>query len=240
MSRRLSDLLAAERHYLGVHESPAGSNRTSVGVEFGWNGVSWCAETQVVALRRAGFTEVPKNASAWGLGAALCNLRGWKKIAPANLKRGDIVVYTFSHIGFCETRTGSTTITAIEGNHNNACMRVPRSINLVKYGVRPPFAAGAVVASPKPPVVMPKPTPKPNLESLARLHYPKVVVVKGSSLRSSVRSIQAALNKKDKAKLTVDGVFGSNTETAVKEFQHKNHLTDDGKVGPATWTKLFA
>lgn len=37
---------------------------------------------------------------------------------------------------------------------------------------------------------------------------------------------------------TVDGVFGSGTETAVKVFQKKNGLSPDGKVGPATLAAL--
>ncbi|MDQ1422741.1 MAG: hypothetical protein QOD72_239 [Acidimicrobiaceae bacterium] len=41
-------------------------------------------------------------------------------------------------------------------------------------------------------------------------------------------------------KVTVDGKFGSQTATAVKDFQAKNSLKQDGIVGPATWTKLQA
>jgi len=35
-----------------------------------------------------------------------------------------------------------------------------------------------------------------------------------------------------------DGIFGSATEKAVKEFQTKNHLKIDGIVGPQTWQKI--
>jgi Putative peptidoglycan binding domain len=38
--------------------------------------------------------------------------------------------------------------------------------------------------------------------------------------------------------LTVDGAFGSQVETAVKQFQQGAGLTVDGIVGPATWTAL--
>ena len=36
----------------------------------------------------------------------------------------------------------------------------------------------------------------------------------------------------------VDGIFGSETEEAVKSFQRKNGLEADGRVGPATLTAL--
>ncbi|HYF63717.1 MAG TPA: peptidoglycan-binding protein [Herpetosiphonaceae bacterium] len=38
--------------------------------------------------------------------------------------------------------------------------------------------------------------------------------------------------------LTVDGAFGSGTESVVKQFQSANGLTADGVVGANTWAKL--
>lgn len=37
---------------------------------------------------------------------------------------------------------------------------------------------------------------------------------------------------------TIDGLFGSNTESAVRQFQSENDLSVDGIVGPNTWAKL--
>lgn len=39
--------------------------------------------------------------------------------------------------------------------------------------------------------------------------------------------------------LVVDGIFGSNTENAVRSFQRKKVLADDGIVGPNTWSTLM-
>ena len=39
--------------------------------------------------------------------------------------------------------------------------------------------------------------------------------------------------------VTVDGIFGSKTDEAVRAFQRQKHLTVDGIVGPRTWTALI-
>ena len=52
-----------------------------------------------------------------------------------------------------------------------------------------------------------------------------------------VRQVQEALVKV-KISVTVDGVFGSGTDKAVKQFQQQKGLTADGVVGPATRIEL--
>lgn len=54
-----------------------------------------------------------------------------------------------------------------------------------------------------------------------------------------VKQVQSALVAHG-YKVTVDGSFGPKTEQAVKGFQTKNGLKQDGVVGPETWTKLKA
>ena len=40
--------------------------------------------------------------------------------------------------------------------------------------------------------------------------------------------------------LTIDGRFGTRSENAVKEFQLRNNMNMDGKVGANTWNVLYA
>jgi peptidoglycan hydrolase-like protein with peptidoglycan-binding domain len=73
----------------------------------------------------------------------------------------------------------------------------------------------------------------------------------GTTLASTVRSgdqgdfVKAAqtelLEHGDLHSVTeVDGIFGSNTDTATRHFQKSAGLPSDGVVGPLTWNQLIA
>ena len=64
-------------------------------------------------------------------------------------------------------------------------------------------------------------------------------IKKGSTDKTAIKECQKLLNTHG-AKLDVDGIFGSGTETAVKKFQKDNKLTSDGIVGENTWKALKA
>ena len=57
-----------------------------------------------------------------------------------------------------------------------------------------------------------------------------------------VKYLQRALveAKYDIGKDGVDGIFGEETLSAVRAFQHDNDLSPDGKVGPKTWAVVKA
>ncbi|MBQ4569918.1 MAG: peptidoglycan-binding protein [Ruminococcus sp.] len=55
---------------------------------------------------------------------------------------------------------------------------------------------------------------------------------------NTVKTLQVMLNAVDKAGLAEDGIFGSGTQKAVKNFQKANKLDVDGIVGPKTWAAL--
>ena len=79
-----------------------------------------------------------------------------------------------------------------------------------------------------PPV--PKPTPKPT---------PLEPVLRQGTTGEPVRELQTRLNAHG-AHLSVDGVFGPVTATAVRDFQKAHGLAVDGVVGPATWKDLLS
>ena len=53
-----------------------------------------------------------------------------------------------------------------------------------------------------------------------------------------VKKLQTILNKEG-ASLVVDGIWGSLTDNAVRNFQKKHGLVVDGIVGPKTWAELL-
>jgi len=53
-----------------------------------------------------------------------------------------------------------------------------------------------------------------------------------------VRRLERALRRTPDEGIAVDGIFSSQVETAVKEFQQGAGLVVDGIVGPLTWNAL--
>ena len=59
--------------------------------------------------------------------------------------------------------------------------------------------------------------------------------VRPGSTGEAVKVVQRQLNEKRKAGLTVNGVFGSATRTAVDRIPEARRDDRHGKVGPVTW-----
>ncbi len=88
----------------------------------------------------------------------------------------------------------------------------------------------------------PKPEPKPDkstctitLDYLAREGY----ISEGDQVKTAQRLLKAMeYLGADVLPLSIDGIFGANTDHAVKRFQKKNGLSADGIIGPDTWKAL--
>jgi peptidoglycan hydrolase-like protein with peptidoglycan-binding domain len=57
---------------------------------------------------------------------------------------------------------------------------------------------------------------------------------------SAVRELQSALRGAGLDPGAIDGIFGRQTEAAVRAFQSARRLSVDGIVGPRTWSQLLA
>lgn len=63
--------------------------------------------------------------------------------------------------------------------------------------------------------------------------YPVLQLTEPYTIGTFVNLLQKKLG------ITADGIFGKDTDKAVKEYQSKNGLTTDGIVGTGTWSKLM-
>jgi hypothetical protein len=66
-----------------------------------------------------------------------------------------------------------------------------------------------------------------------------IIQVQQGKTGPEVRAVQRLLKSKFNYGIAVDGIFGLDTKTAVKDFQSTHGLTADGIVGPLTWKKLI-
>lgn len=73
--------------------------------------------------------------------------------------------------------------------------------------------------------------PRNNLSN-----YP---LIKNGSRNNFVFLLQFILSQLGYS-LSIDGIFGSKTESSVRSFQEKNGLSADGIVGPNTWRTLLS
>ncbi len=72
------------------------------------------------------------------------------------------------------------------------------------------------------------------------LTWPKLIIqVQQGSHGQAVRAVQKLLNDKFGYSLSVDGIFGPDTNAAVKDFQTDHGIGVDGIVGPISWRFLI-
>ena len=84
-----------------------------------------------------------------------------------------------------------------------------------------------------PPPIPPNPAPSTECDPAAQ-------TIKRLSSGPLVTRLQNLLAERGFNPGVVDGTFGDNTDSAVKQFQQANSLSVDGIVGPNTWKALCA
>jgi peptidoglycan hydrolase-like protein with peptidoglycan-binding domain len=63
-------------------------------------------------------------------------------------------------------------------------------------------------------------------------------ILRNGSRGEAVRQLQVALQETGHNPGAIDGVFGAQTEAAVKAFQRDRGISADGVVGPITWRNI--
>lgn len=192
------------------------------------NGYDWCA----VFVTWCAFKLTGNRDKAMKLlcqsgpyGAGCTQARSYYKSAgryDKSPKVGDQVIFNsgsnlYVHTGIVIQVT-STAITTIEGNSaNQVAQRIYKRTdsNIDGYG-----------------------HPMYDAEPIQTLTMTLQYLKKGST-GNQVKALQEILYTLGYYKSTIDGDFGSVTDTAVKDFQRNRGIGVDGEVGKETWGKLL-
>lgn len=219
MSRQ--KILITAQSQVNITESPARSNMQKYGDWYGMNGVKWCAIFVSWVYDQAGCRLQVETRK----GFHYCQgaYKHWK--ATGELTKipqpGDIVLFDWKGDGHCD-HTGifhswkdksTGRFYAFEGNTefgNNSdggkVMRRERSISLVKAFVSPKVLNDTIAA--------------PHADTLQK-----------GDRGSDVAFFQKLLWQLQYT-IAVDGIFGPQTQAAVKQFQRKHFLKVTGTVSP--------
>jgi len=219
MSRE--NIIAVAAAQDGIKESPAGSNKTKFGEWYGLNGVKWCAIFVSYVYDHA-LHPLEAIDTAKGYQSCQSGYNYWKRNGRIvkEPQMGDIVLYDWQGNGVCD-HTGifvkwlddaKTTFQAWEGNteygndsDGGKVILRTRKKSLVRAFVTPQ-ALGDLQQSPA------------NNDQLEK-----------GDTGSNVTALQKTLYDLG-FKITVDGIYGNETESVVKDFQHKNGLQQTGIV----------
>ena len=197
----------------------------------------WCA-TFVSAVGIAlGYTDIMPTECSCTRMIDLYKAKGrWKENDAHVPSPGDIVMYDWQdsgkgdntgqpdHVGFVVSLNG-TTMTIIEGNKGEAVAYRTLNVNgrYIRGYCLPDYASKATKAT----------------TGGAKTVTITLPVLRNGSEGDSVEALQMLLNCNGYSCGTVDGDFGSKTQTAVEKFQKAKGLTPDGIVGKDTWSALL-
>ncbi len=209
-----------------------GNDYTTYCKDMGYNyRIEWCACFISWLAEKLGITDIiPVDISCNSQIKKFKNMGVWH--TDRNFQSGDIIYYDWDisgdadHVGIIEKVNGMS-LTVIEGNNGNfpndrVRRREISSESSLIFGY----------ARPKYPV-------KSSANS-SDVNISLPTVRKGDS-GNAVKILQLVLvaYEYNIGKYGADGDFGSDTESAVKQFQKNSGISVDGIVGENTWSELL-
>ena len=229
---------------LGTAELPPGSNNVRYNTLYYGRPVSGDAYPWCVTFIWAGFQECGLSRLFYGSGkTAGCRQlmqhamdNGlWRT---ADYEKGDLLLYgkgtSPEHIGiFTGIRAGNL-YAAIEGNYSNKVCRVWRKPEEIIGACRPNWAEEE---SPTGSVIVAEPV---TVSSYGKQTVNVTLnLLRSGSFGPQVKALQLLLNGNGCDSGEADGIFGSKTQAAVKQWQKEKSLETDGIVGIRTWNSFF-
>lgn len=165
---------------------------------------------------------------------------------------GNQIFFTYSagevsHTGIVVAVDGNT-VTTVEGNTSDGTYKRSynrNSGNIYGYG-KPNYALAGDTADdtqeePETPVTPSTPETKPVTPAAGTMVTVELPLLKKGAISDAVEAVQTLLEHwgYSVGRWGIDGDFGNDTESAVKEFQKQNYLEADGEVGKMTYQALF-
>lgn len=252
------DILAVLEKLAGEREKTASGavgsgNYISVNEKYGMQGLPYCGTTIRYAHEAAGcnLLKACSNPAYVPTIMAYCKAKGWQVNKPVP---GCIFAYKDDHVGTVYEVSGNTIIT-LEGNSTvretyadakngtgaffegigwkkriydgNYTFYLPNydGISSSSSGSTATAATGAASA----------PASKTARKTPCTV---SAYILRYGNEGEAVITLQAALKARGFDCGAADGEFGTKTLNAVKAYQKKNGLEDDGEVGALTWAKL--
>ena len=222
-------------------------NKWYYGADVSGSEYDWCVVFLMWLFYQLGASELLFEKTA-NVGTIAVEFKDKGKLVTKNYKAGDLVIFSWSgnkstwisgvktldHIGIIEKVNSDGTYTTIEGNtggtKNGEVKRCTRYASQISCACRPDYA------------------PEPKIKfSTYKIKMSKIWKGSSKNKKEQVLTLQALLlaygyKGKDGKNLTLDGVFGDNTEHALKAFEKAKGLDKSGVSGVcerAKWAKLL-
>lgn len=198
----------------------------------------WCATFVSAVAIKLGYTDIiPTECSCTRMIALLKNMGAWDERDNRTPNPGDLLFYNWEapatgddatdadHVGIVEKVSGGV-ITVIEGNYSQSVKRRSIAVDhryIRGYGI-PKYAAEKE---------------KTDNTTKEGLYTMQMRNLKNGHKGEDVKALQILLNGRDYSCGSVDGIFGSKTDSAVRRYQRAKGLEVDGIAGPATMGSLL-
>lgn len=195
--------------------------------------VCWCFASAYGLETARRMLYLPKKSLAAGVNY----LQGYFKAAGqlyTTPQVGDVVMFGVQHTGLVVAVSGNT-VTTIEGNTSGASGVISNGGGVC----RKTYTLGKTAMTfGRPDWSLVEDTAPAVVETGKSVSVTLPQLSKGSN-GGTVKTLQILLNGYGAQCGTVDGDFGSKTDTAVKKYQAAKGLAADGIVGAQTWDKLL-
>jgi len=222
-------------------------NKWYYGSDVSGSGYDWCVVFLQWLFYKLSASDmlIVKTAN---VGTIAVEFKNKGKLVTKNYKVGDLVIFSWSgdkstwisgvktldHIGIIERVNSDGSYTTIEGNtggtKNGEVKRCTRYLSQISCACRPDYKAESVIKF-----------------STYNIKMSKIFKGSSKNKKEQVKALQALLfaygyKGKDKKALTLDGIFGDNTEYALKAFEKAKGLDKHGVHGVcerAKWSQLL-